>query len=166
MALTDAVSRVASIAIVHETLSQAFDEIVEFDKVVDGLLRMVVDVAASWGGVSARRQGSFGLVSAETATGLAMVITELCQNAVEHGLADVPGQVLVVPTRLDGRLRVEISDDGRGLPPDFDWRQSRSLGLSIVNTWWRRWKASSGWVPTRRPGTRAVVEIPLERRDA
>ena len=112
VALTDAVSRVASIAIVHETLSQAFDEIVEFDRVVDGLLRMVVDVAASWGGVSARRQGSFGLVSADTATGLAMVITELCQNAVEHGLADVPGQVLVVPTRLDGRLQIEISDDG------------------------------------------------------
>ena len=33
MALTDAMSRVASIAIVHETLSQAFDEIVEFDRV-------------------------------------------------------------------------------------------------------------------------------------
>ena len=33
VALTDAMSRVASIAIVHETLSQAFDEIVEFDRV-------------------------------------------------------------------------------------------------------------------------------------
>jgi len=42
-------SRVASIAIVHETLSQAFDEIVEFDRVADELLRMVGDVAASWG---------------------------------------------------------------------------------------------------------------------
>lgn len=167
VALTDAVSRVASIAIVHETLSQAFDEIVEFDKVVDGLLRMVVDVAASWGGVSARRQGSFGLVSADTATGLAMVITELCQNAVEHGLADVPGQVLVVPTRLDGRLRVEISDDGRGLPPDFDWRLSRSLGLSIVNTLVAEMEGvfRVGSHPDG-PGTRAVVEIPLERRDA
>ena len=46
IALNDAMSRVASIAIVHETLSQAFDEVVEFDKVVDGLLRMVGDVAA------------------------------------------------------------------------------------------------------------------------
>ena len=162
VALTDAVSRVASIAIVHETLSQAFDEIVEFDKVVDGLLRMVVDVAASWGGVSARRQGSFGLVSADTATGLAMVITELCQNAVEHGLADVPGHVLVVPTRVDGRLRVEISDDGLGLPPDFDWRQSRSLGLSIVNTLVAEMEGvfRVGSQP-EGPGTLAIVEIPL-----
>ena len=41
MALNDAMSRVAAIAIVHETLSQAFDEVVDFDKVADGLLRMV-----------------------------------------------------------------------------------------------------------------------------
>ena len=88
VALTDAMSRVASIAIVHETLSQAFDEIVEFDRVADGLLRMVGDVASSWGGVSAVRRGSFGLLSADVATSLAMIITELCQNAVEHGLAD------------------------------------------------------------------------------
>jgi hypothetical protein len=47
VALNDATSRVASIAIVHETLSQAFDEIVEFDRVADGLLRMVGEVAAS-----------------------------------------------------------------------------------------------------------------------
>ena len=47
MALNDAMSRVAAIAIVHETLSQAFDEVVDFDRVADGLLRMVVDVAAT-----------------------------------------------------------------------------------------------------------------------
>ena len=53
MALNDAMSRVAAIAIVHETLSQAFDEVVDFDKVADGLLRMVVDVAATRDGVRA-----------------------------------------------------------------------------------------------------------------
>ena len=117
VALNDAMSRVSSIAIVHETLSQAFDEIVEFDRVADGLLRMVGDVAASWGGVSAVRQGSFGLLSADVATSLAMIITELCQNAVEHGLADrARARSGWCRPRLDGRLRVEISDDGRGLP--------------------------------------------------
>ena len=60
VALNDAMSRVASIAIVHETLSQAYDEIVEFDRVADGLLRMVGEVAASWGGVSAVRRAASG----------------------------------------------------------------------------------------------------------
>jgi two-component system, sensor histidine kinase PdtaS len=162
VALTDAMSRVASIAIVHETLSQAFDEIVEFDLVADELLRMVGDVAASWGGVSAIREGSFGLLSADVATSLAMIISELCQNAVEHGLAHQSGEVRVIPGRSNGRLRMEISDDGRGLPPDFDWRRSRSLGLSIVNTLVAEMEGSFQLGPRPAgPGTQAVVEIPL-----
>ncbi len=162
VALNDAISRVASIAIVHETLSQAFDETVEFDRVADGLLRMVGDVAASWGGVSAVRQGTFGVLSADMATSLAMVVTELCQNAVEHGLADRSGEVRVVPSFHDNRLRVEISDDGRGLPADFDWRGSRSLGLSIVNTLVEELEGQFELGPQPEgPGTRAVVEIPL-----
>ena len=162
VALNDAMSRVAAIAIVHETLSQTFDETVEFDRVADGLLHMVGDLAASWGGVSAVREGSFGVVSADVATSLAMVVTELCQNAIEHGLADTSGEVRVVPCTVDGRLRVEISDDGRGLPVGFDWRQSRSLGLSIVGTLVAEMKGSFdlGPKPEGR-GTRAVVEIPL-----
>jgi len=161
VALTDAMSRVASIAIVHETLSQAFDETVEFDKVVDGLLKMVGDVSSTSTGVSARRVGSFGVVSADMATGLSMVVTELCQYAVEHGLAGTSGEVLVLPSRQDGRLRVEISDDGHGLPPDFDWRQSRSLGLSIVNTLIEEMEGSFS-IDSRpdSPGTRAVFEVP------
>jgi two-component system, sensor histidine kinase PdtaS len=162
VALTDAMSRVAAIAIVHETLSQTFDETVEFDRVADGLLRMVGDVAAFEGGVSAIRQGSFGVVSADVATSLAMVLTELCQNAVEHGLADSPGQVRVVPSYADGTLRVVISDDGRGLPPDFDWRQSRSLGLSIVDTLVGEMEGHFELGPQPEgPGTQAIVEIPL-----
>jgi len=161
VALEDATSRVASIAIVHETLSQAFDEIVDFDRVADGLLRMVGDVSASWGGVTARREGSFGAVSADVATSLAMVVTELCQNAVEHGLADSSGEVRVVPSTPAGRLHIEISDDGRGLPPDFDARQSRSLGLSIVNTLVAEMKGTfTLGNRTDGPGTLAVVDVP------
>jgi two-component sensor histidine kinase len=55
-----------------------------------------------------------------------------------------------------------VSDDGRGLPADFDWRQSRSLGLSIVNTLVAEMKGSFELGPQPDgPGTRAVVEIPL-----
>ncbi len=162
VALNDAMSRVASIAIVHETLSQAFDETVEFDRVADGLLKMVGDVSSTGAGVSAVRVGTFGVVSADMATGLSMVVTELCQNAVEHGLAGRPGEVRVLPSRRDGQLRVEISDDGGGLPEGFDWRASRSLGLSIVNTLIEEMEGC--FIIGARidaPGTRAVFEIPV-----
>jgi two-component sensor histidine kinase len=164
VALNDAMSRVASIAIVHETLSQAFDEEVEFDKVVDGLLRMVGDLSATAGAVTTERTGTFGVVSANLATNLSMVVAELCQNAVEHGLADTSGTVQVIPTRYDNHLRVEIADDGRGLPDGFDWRKSPSLGLSIVSTLVAELQGTVvlGPNPVGR-GTRAVVDLPLVR---
>jgi two-component system, sensor histidine kinase PdtaS len=62
----------------------------------------------------------------------------------------------------DGKLRVEISDDGRGLPPGFDWRRSRSLGLSIVDTLVGEMEGSFELGPQPEgTGTRAIVEIPV-----
>jgi two-component system, sensor histidine kinase PdtaS len=162
-ALKDARARVASIAIVHETLSQAFDEVVEFDKVVDGLLRMMGDLAAASGEVSAVRVGTFGVVSADMATSLSMVVTELCQNAIEHGLADGAGELRVVPSRHDGWLHIEITDTGRGLPENFDLGSTNSLGLSIVTTLVAELEGTFELGPNPDgSGTRAQVAVPVD----
>ena len=133
-ALKDAMSRVSAIAVVHEILSQAFDEVVAFDDVADRILRMVGDVAASSGKVVARRQGSFGMVPAGVATSLSLVVTELCQNAVEHGLDSSSGDVLVCPHHEVDNLVIDVLDAGTGIPDDFDIDNTSSLGLSIVRT--------------------------------
>jgi two-component sensor histidine kinase len=133
-ALNDAMKRVAAIAVVHEILSQDFDSTVFFDDVADRLLRMVGDVAATGGKVRMVRQGSFGSVPADVATSLSLVLTELCQNAVEHGLKDSSGEVFVRPKQADGKLVVEVENHGEPLPPDFTIAGSNSLGLSIVST--------------------------------
>lgn len=80
------------------------------------------------------RQGSFGSVPADVATSLSLVLTELCQNAVEHGLKDTSGEVLVRPRQVEGKLVVEVENHGEPLPPDFTIAGSNSLGLSIVST--------------------------------
>jgi len=133
-ALDDAMKRVTSIAVVHEILSQAFDTSVQFDDVADRLLRMVGDVAATGGKVKMVREGSFGFVPAEVATSLSLVLNELCQNAVEHGLRDASGSVWVRPRQQDGELVVEVVNLGEPLPADFSLATSTSLGLSIVST--------------------------------
>jgi len=133
-ALKEAVSRVQSIAVVHEILSQSYDETVRFDAVADQLLAMVGDVAASSGTVRSHRQGSFGLVPADAATALALALTELCQNAVEHGLGSSSGSVLVCPRRDGNTLTLEVINDGSQLPKGFEIGSTKSLGLSIVTT--------------------------------
>ena len=123
-----------SIAIVHETLSQTFDEQVDFDEVADRLAAMVTEVAVEGSDVRTSREGSFGQLPAETATPLAMVLTEVLQNAVEHGFPDGSGSISIRALRAAGRLQVAVDDDGQGLPADFDPVSSGNLGLSIVRT--------------------------------
>ncbi len=137
LALEEAVRRVGSIAIVHEILSQSVEENVEFDEIADRLGRMVTEVSDLGERVTVRRTGTFGVLPSERATALAMVLTEVLQNAVEHGYdadAETPGIIVVSVRRLVGRLHLTVEDDGRGLPVGFDPERSTHLGLSIVRT--------------------------------
>ncbi|MGO4255336.1 sensor histidine kinase [Marmoricola sp. RAF53] len=134
-ALEEAVRRVGAIAVVHETLSQSYEEAVEFDAVADQLIALVSEVGAHQGSVRLRRTGSFGTVASEVATPLAMVITEVLQNAMEHGFPDErAGTVEVLAGEEDRVLSVRVVDDGIGLPAGFDPAGLSSLGLSIVRT--------------------------------
>ena len=127
-ALDEAVRRVGSIALVHETLSQSFGDFVDFDDIADRLLRTVLDVAGD-DPIQADRIGSFGTLPGGVATPLAMALTELIQNAVEHAS---PDHLTIAVNRIRDRMRLRVSDDGRGLPADF--AVESSLGLSIVST--------------------------------
>ncbi|XVQ84680.1 sensor histidine kinase [Microbispora siamensis] len=131
-ALNEAVRRVGSIAIVHEILAQMPEEMVEFDDIADRVIAMTAEVALAQ--VAIKRVGSFGVLPAAVATPIAMVITELLQNAVEHGFAHSSGNVQVVVSRDADRLEFTVADDGKGLPEDFDLDATGSLGLQIVRT--------------------------------
>lgn len=165
-ALQESVRRVSSIALVHETLSQSLDERVEFDGIVDRLIPMVTEVTASEAVVRIRRNGSFGVLPAELATPLVMVLTELLQNAAEHAYSDKSaGEVLVTPERTVLQLKVTVADGGAGLPPGFSLEASERLGLQIVRTLVE--SELRGTISVRnRPegGTAAVLRVPLSRR--
>jgi two-component system, sensor histidine kinase PdtaS len=165
-ALEEAVRRVGSIAIVHEILSRAVEENVDFDEIADRLGSMVTEVSDVGESVRVRREGAFGVLGSGAATALAMVLTEVLQNAVQHGYAgDAPGGTIVVsPRRLVGRLHVTVDDDGRGLPDGFDLDAATNLGLSIVRTLVESelgGQLAMGSAPGGS-GTRVVVDVPLE----
>lgn len=116
----------------HEILAQMPEEMVEFDDIADRVIAMTAEVALAQ--VAIKRVGSFGVLPAAVATPIAMVLTELLQNAVEHGFAHSSGNVQVVVSRDADRLEFTVADDGKGLPEDFDLEATGSLGLQIVRT--------------------------------
>ena len=137
-ALMESVGRVAAIAQVHEALSMSVDEEVNLDEVIDRILPIMNDVAGSGTPVRISREGALGVLDADRATALVMVLTELVQNAIEHGHAGAPGprggSVLIRADRSARWLDVVVHDDGRGLPEGFDLEDSERLGLQIVRT--------------------------------
>ncbi len=160
-ALEEAQRRVSTIAVVHETLSQTIDETVDFDDLIGRILSMTADIATPEKRVSTRFEGSFGMISADVATSLAVVLTELVANAVEHGLGRLGGQVIVRATRAGEDLTVEVIDDGKGIGPDGP---GSGLGTQIVRTLVSaELRGSITWVRGETCGT--IVTVHARLRD-
>jgi len=164
--LEESVRRVASIALVHETLSMSSDEVVEFDGIVDRVASAAAEVAASDAKVWIRREGRFGVLPAEVATPLVMVLNELLVNAVEHGFDEGGGGDVVVSVRRQGKeLHVCVADSGKGLPAQFTLDGSERLGLQIVRTLVAgELRGTITLHPRPAGGTEALLVVPLRTR--
>jgi len=169
-ALEEAVRRVGSIAIVHETLSHAPEEIVDFDDIADRVAMMAGEVSSPEVRVSPKIVGQFGMLPASVATPLAMVLTELLQNALQHGFggpaskngAADEGFIEVLAARAPEQLTVTVSDSGAGLPENFDLESTTSLGLQIVRTLVvSELGGRLSITPRLGGGTVAVVDLPV-----
>lgn len=130
-ALNEAVRRVAAIGIVHETLATtgASDESVHFDSIIDRLLGQVREFFPS-SALTLERRGSAGELSTRVATPLAVVLTELLYNAIEHGVP-TGGRVIVQAERQDTEFKISVIDDGF---PGINEHAQDGLGLQIVRT--------------------------------
>jgi two-component sensor histidine kinase len=168
-ALQEAMRRVATIALVHETLSEGLGETVDFDEVVDRTVRMAVELAGAQSGrsrVSVQREGSFGELEAENATPLALVLTELVTNAVEHGLAAGGGTVTIEARRSGRRLLAVVRDDGAGLPEGFVAGKD-GLGTQIVKALvGGEMRGRIEWSSPPEGGTAVTVEVTLRGRSS
>jgi two-component sensor histidine kinase len=131
-ALEDSVHRIASIALVHETLTEEFEGAVDMADVARRVVRML---EGSLGREDVRIELQTGSVrvDAAVATPLAVVLNELIQNAVEHGLGDGPGTV-AVELRGGGRepVSLRVRDDGGGPPARAGDPGTGGLGLRLV----------------------------------
>ena len=121
-ALNDSVNRILAIAAVHEVLTERRDEDVELAELLDRLRAMLVQ------GLGASKEVEAVLepvsLAGDRATALALVFSELLQNALEHG----GDRVRVELSRRDGELVLAIADDGSGLAGE----PVSGTGLSIV----------------------------------
>jgi two-component system, sensor histidine kinase PdtaS len=120
-ALEDSVNRILAIAAVHEVLTERRDESVDLGELLERLRSMLVQGLGGGKEVSA----SLAPVTLEgaRATALALVFSELLQNALEHG----GGSVRIELAERNGDVVLAIADDGGGIDG-----AAHGTGLSIV----------------------------------
>ncbi|CAB4538945.1 unannotated protein [freshwater metagenome] len=185
-AIEESVRRIRSIALVHETLSREDGDEVNFSEILRPLVRMVEEGLTSPDRpLSFKMVGESGNLPSPTATSLAVVLTELLQNVVDHAyppgslMPDELAQVRIEMLQGGGVLRVDVIDDGVGMGNDSHPASTPSLGLSIVRGLVSELDGRISFDPAdsvaaagetrtatghlRREGTRVSLTIPVVR---
>lgn len=159
-ALGQAMRRVEAIAVVHDTLSTGLSQNVNFDDVFDRVLLLAAEVASAHGTTAhPRKTGEFGTLPSSYATPLALALTELVTNAVEHGLRGQTGTVEIVAERDEESLDILVRDSGSGLPGGA---VGEGLGTQIVRTLIQgELSGSIEWHSTPGAGTDVVIRVPM-----
>ncbi len=148
-ALDDSVNRILAIAAVHEVLTERHDDDVDLGELLARLRAMLVQGLVSGKTVEADLDERVELPGHQ-ATAVALVFSELFQNALEHG----GSAVTVELSRRNGDVLLLIADDGPGIAED-----ATGTGLSIVRALVR--DELGGTLELRGgAGTRAEVIFP------
>ncbi len=121
-ALSDSVNRILAIAAVHEVLTEHREDDVDLGELIDRLRAMLVQGLVAGKSVEATLEPIS--LAGERATALALVFSELFQNALEHGGSTVRIEL----AQRNGDVTLAIADDGAGLRGE-----GGGTGLSIVS---------------------------------
>jgi PAS domain S-box-containing protein len=158
--LTDAETRVATIAAVHDYLWRQPDL-----ETID-LAAFLKDLCHRLAQASGRHTLSFDgtpcRIETDRAIQAALIVNELVTNAFKHAYPSGGGRIDVTINATDEMICLTVADRGVGLPNDFDLDESsrKSLGMRVVKGLVRQLRAELAVAKTA-PGTALITKIPM-----
>jgi two-component sensor histidine kinase len=134
--LEESITRLLSVATVHDFLYNPGERIVDLKALSERILHETArSIMAPGKHIDLVLDGPTVRLPAHQATPCALVINELLLNALEHGYAEQSdGRVSITLRETYDNIVIEISDDGSGLPDDFDPESHGRLGMNIVRS--------------------------------
>jgi PAS domain S-box-containing protein len=136
-ALQEMSHRVRAMVLVHEQLhrSESLSEVDLGRYVADLVQQLVQGSGRRTDEITVHTEVAPMAVGVDSAVPLGQLLCELVSNALKHAFADGRhGKIAVsIAPEPDGRgVRISVSDNGCGLPPDFDLDATRSMGLRLA----------------------------------
>jgi PAS domain S-box-containing protein len=130
-------NRIRSMALIHEKLYQTSNmSRLNFAGYVHELVMNLLHSYDTTGKVNFRMDIEDVLLNIDTAITLGLSINEVVSNSLKHAFpAHRQGEVYISLKEISkDNFSLIISDNGKGLPEDVDFRNTSSLGLQLVNT--------------------------------
>jgi PAS domain S-box-containing protein len=130
--------RIRAMALVHERLYQSTDlSRIEF---ADYLRSLIIHLFHSMLSDTNRIALTMDLepvqLNINTAIPCGLIVNELVSNALKHAFpGEKSGSITVsIHKAEDGEYRLGVTDNGIGLPPEFEIHESETMGMQIVGT--------------------------------
>jgi PAS domain S-box-containing protein len=137
-ALAECQTRVLAIALIHEKLYQSKDySRVRFSEYAKSLASNIFSATGtSPDAVSLRLETEDVSLGVDKAIPCGLILNELITNALKHGFPAAMMGTVTVDLRKCGEnaISISVSDNGIGMPEKIEFKDSPSLGLSLVHT--------------------------------
>lgn len=128
-------NRARSMALIHEKLYQAANlKEIDFG---DYVQKLSLELFRTYSDKSRNINLDFEVenhqLDINTAVPLGLIVNELISNSLKHAFMDnEKGRIIVKFVKENEKYIFEVSDDGMGLPENFDIEKNDSLGLRLV----------------------------------
>ncbi len=134
-ALMDSRNRVQTMSIIHETLYQSDNlSSINMETYLSKLSRSVAQNYRINNKVNQKIEAEDNiLVGAKQASPLGLIVNELITNSFKHAFPDNrEGEIKISLQKTEDQIELEYADDGIGIPEDFNWKNTKSMGLNLV----------------------------------
>ncbi len=137
-AIQEGQSRVKAMALIHQKLYQTekLSEI-DFKEYAEELMDHLSSIfQSSKGGAIVKTISSPDIkLDIDMAIPLGLILNELISNAYKYAFeGKTEGAISVELKRVgEDQLQLEVADNGKGMPADFNLEKAKSLGLKLVN---------------------------------
>jgi len=129
-------NRVRSMAIIHEKLynSESMSEI-DFGEYISDLTEsLFYNYRVNPSRISLKKNMDEIFFDVDTAIPCGLIVNELITNCLKHAFPDDnKGEIYIELLKTDDKYVLNVKDNGVGFPDDIDFKNTKSLGLQLVN---------------------------------
>lgn len=135
--LKECQNRIKTMAYIHESLYQTKDFLqINFGEYI---INLVKNLFYSYDANQQKIKANFDVdtifLNLDTSIPCGLIINELVSNAFKYAFDDGREGFISVKVKKieDNKIKMQITDNGKGMPANIDFRKTESLGLQLVN---------------------------------